>query len=375
MKKIKVINVVGCRPNFIKILPIMNEMNKHQEQFKQILVHTGQHYDGAMSKTLFEDIYLPQPDVYLGIGSGAHAEQTAKIMIEFEKVCIDKKPDLVLVVGDVNSTLACSLTAAKLCIPIAHVEAGLRSFDRSMPEEINRIVTDSLSSFLFTTCRDADKNLKREGISGKKIYFVGNIMIDTLIKFKAKAAANTWKKMKNIDYVLLTFHRPNNVDDKHALENILEALHEISKRMPIIFPAHPRTQKQIKVFGYEKYFRPFDLKQINFINSKNLINLTNPLPYLEFLNLMINAKFVLTDSGGVQEETTFLGISCLTIRESTERPITVAEGTNILVGTDKERIINESLKIISGRGKMGKVPKFWDGKTAKRIVNIFKKTL
>ncbi|PIU42234.1 MAG: UDP-N-acetylglucosamine 2-epimerase (non-hydrolyzing) [Candidatus Omnitrophica bacterium CG07_land_8_20_14_0_80_42_15] len=375
MKKIKVINVVGCRPNFIKILPIMNEMNKHQEQFKQILVHTGQHYDGAMSKTLFEDIYLPQPDVYLGIGSGAHAEQTAKIMIEFEKVCIDKKPDLVLVVGDVNSTLACSLTAAKLCIPIAHVEAGLRSFDRSMPEEINRIVTDSLSSFLFTTCRDADKNLKREGISGKKIYFVGNIMIDTLIKFKAKAAANTWKKMKNIDYVLLTLHRPNNVDDKHALENILEALHEISKRMPIIFPAHPRTQKQIKVFGYEKYFRPFDLKQINFINSKNLINLTNPLPYLEFLNLMINAKFVLTDSGGVQEETTFLGISCLTIRESTERPITVAEGTNILVGTDKERIINESLKIISGRGKMGKVPKFWDGKTAKRIVNIFKKTL
>ena len=375
MKKIKVINVVGCRPNFIKILPIMNEMNKHQEQFKQILVHTGQHYDGAMSKTLFEDIYLPQPDVYLGIGSGAHAEQTAKIMIEFEKVCIDKKPDLVLVVGDVNSTLACSLTAAKLCIPIAHVEAGLRSFDRSMPEEINRIVTDSLSSFLFTTCRDADKNLKREGISGKKIYFVGNIMIDTLIKFKAKAAANTWKKMKNIDYVLLTLHRPNNVDDKHALENILEALHEISKRMPIIFPAHPRTQKQIKVFDYEKYFRPFELKQIYFINSKNLINLTNPLPYLEFLNLMINAKFVLTDSGGVQEETTFLGISCLTIRESTERPITVAEGTNILVGTDKERIINESLKIISGRGKMGKVPKFWDGKTAKRIVNIFKKTL
>lgn len=350
----------------MKIAPVWQELKKYPERFSLIIVHTGQHYDDNMSQSFFEDLELPNPNIYLGVSSGSHAEQTAKIMIEFEKVCIREKPDLVLVVGDVNSTLACSLVAAKLCIPVAHVEAGLRSFDRTMPEEINRIVTDSLSDFLFTTCKDANDNLKREGISEEKIFFVGNVMIDSLLKFKNKAAANANIKLDSRNYAILTLHRPSNVDNEMVFRNILEVLQEVSKKIPIIFPAHPRTQRQIRLFGYEKYFSFMDL------NSKNSINLLDPLPYLQFLNLMVNARFVLTDSGGIQEETTILGIPCLTLRENTERPITIREGTNVLVGTDKERIIAESLKILNGENKAGRIPKLWDGKAAQRIIRIFR---
>lgn len=296
-------------------------------------------------------------------------------MMAYEKVLMEKRPELVVVVGDVNSTLACSIVAAKLCIPVAHVEAGLRSFDRTMPEEINRIVTDSLSDFLFTTCEDANENLKREGIPEEKIYFAGNVMIDTLLKYKTKAEVKAKIKVDEKDYALLTLHRPSNVDDSKIFRNILEALLTVSRKIPIIFPAHPRTQKQIKSFGYEKYFNFIKLNAANSINVKNSINLLNPLAYLEFLNLMANAKFVLTDSGGIQEETTILDIPCLTVRENTERPITIKEGTNVLVGTNKRKIITESLNILNDSGKSGKIPRLWDGKAAERIVKILSKYL
>jgi len=371
----KVVLVVGARPNFMKISPIMDEISKHSERFSQILVHTGQHYDEDMSHIFFKDLKIPKPDLYLGAGSGIHAEQTGKIMMEFEKVLLREKPDLVLVVGDVNSTLACSIASVKLCMPVAHVEAGLRSFDRSMPEEINRIVADSLSDFLFTTCEDANDNLKQESIDEEKIYFVGNVMIDTLIKFKSEARSKATIKIDKKDYALLTLHRPSNVEDKDVFGNILQALQEISKRIPIIFPVHPRTQKQIKAFGYEEYFNLLDLNSASSLNLKSSINLLPPLSYLEFLNLMSNAKFVLTDSGGIQEETTILGIPCLTLRANTERPITIREGTNTLVGRDKEKIITEGLKILNGKKKTGKIPELWDGKTAQRIVQVLNEKL
>jgi len=275
-----------------------------------------------------------------------------------------------VVVGDVNSTLAASLVAAKLGISVAHVEAGLRSEDRSMPEEINRILTDRISDYLFTTCEDANKNLKKEGILKEKIYFVGNVMIDTLLQFKTKAETSAKIKIAGEEYALLTLHRPSNVDDQRVFKNILEALIKVSKKIPILFPAHPRTQKQIKTFGYERYFNVLNLNPMNAIHPKNSINLTGPLSYLEFLNLMANSKWVYTDSGGIQEETTILGVPCLTLRENTERPITVKEGTNTLVGNNHKKILKESFKIINGEGKKGKVPKLWDGKAAERIVNI-----
>lgn len=375
MKVIKVILVGGARPNFMKIAPIWWEMKKFPKRFKPVILHTGQHYDKNMSDLFFEDLELPKPNIYLGVGSASHATQTAKIMIEFEKLLVKEKPELIVVVGDVNSTLACSIVAAKLGIPIAHVEAGLRSFDRTMPEEINRIVTDSLSDFLFTTCEDANENLRREGIPDEKIYFVGNVMIDTLIRLKSEARLKAKIKIDEQDYALLTLHRPHNVDDRDVFRNILQALREISRKIPIIFPAHPRTQKRIKSFGYEEYFNLLDLNPTNTINSKNSIILLNPLSYLDFLNLTTNAKLILTDSGGIQEETTYLGIPCLTIRENTERPVTIREGTNILVGADKDKIINESLKILNGRRKTGRIPKAWDGKAAQRIVKILREWL
>lgn len=357
----KIINVVGARPNFMKIAPIMDEMKKHSKIIP-VLVHTGQHYDREMSKLFFDDLKLPPPDIYLGVGSASHAEQTAKIMVEFEKVLLEQKPDLVVVVGDVNSTIACALTAVKLLIPVAHVEAGLRSHDRTMPEEINRILTDAISDYLFTTSRDADDNLIKEGIPKEKIYFVGNVMIDTLLKQIEKASASDILGRLGLEpksYAVLTLHRPNNVDKREVFKSIIGALEEVQKKIKIVFPIHPRTRKKIEEFGLSGKIK----SMVNFI-------ITDALGYLDFLSLTANSKFVLTDSGGIQEETTILKIPCVTLRETTERPITVVEGTNVIVGSDKEKIIKESLKVIEGKQKKGKIPELWDGRASERIVKV-----
>jgi UDP-N-acetylglucosamine 2-epimerase (non-hydrolysing) len=350
----KVINVVGARPNFMKIAPIVEAM-KAAPGIESVLVHTGQHYDEGMSDVFFRDLGIPVPDIHLGVGSGSHAEQTARVMVEFEKVCLDRKPDLVVVVGDVNSTMACSIVCAKLPIRVAHVEAGLRSFDRAMPEEINRLVTDALADLLFTTSRDADENLKREGVDPKKIYFVGNVMIDTLMKHRARAESLDMMGRHNVQkghFALVTLHRPSNVDDDATLRDILDALKQIAARMPVIFPIHPRTRKRVQEFGL----------------NLDGIQAVEPLGYLEFLNLMSNAAVVLTDSGGLQEETTILRIPCLTLRHNTERPVTIDHGTNIMVGPDKTRILAAFHRIRSGEWKPGGPPELWDGKAAKRIV-------
>jgi len=349
----KILNVVGARPNFMKIAPIVEQMRQTPE-LRGILVHTGQHYSEGMSDVFFRDLGIPVPDVHLGVGSGSHAEQTARIMVEFEKICLQEQPDLVLVVGDVNSTMACTIVAAKLHVPVAHVEAGLRSFDRKMPEEINRVVTDALSSLLFTTSRDADENLKREGVDGSKIFFVGNVMIDTLLKHREKAAALQIDKPRK--YALVTLHRPSNVDNPQVLRPILEALYEISNSMPVLFPIHPRTAKSVQSLGL----------------SLNGIRTMEPLGYLEFLNFEANATIVLTDSGGLQEETTILGIPCLTLRENTERPVTITHGTNMMVGPDKTRILEGFRRIISGDWKPSGPPELWDGHAAQRIVRIIR---
>jgi len=377
----KIVSVVGARPNFMKIAPIIEQLkikNKNlKAELKHVLVHTGQHYDEEMSKSFFEDLNLPKPDINLGVGSASHAVQTAKIMIEFEKVCLRERPDLIIVVGDVNSTIACALVASKLGIKIAHIEAGLRSFDRAMPEEINRVLTDAISDYLFTTCEDANENLRKEGIPEEKIYFVGNVMIDTLLRYKERAKkSNILEKLglnKDLQvrsYALLTLHRPSNVDNRETFINILKALKDVSEKIPIIFPAHPRTQRQIKSFGLEKYFNFVNIESNSCVNIENSINLLDPLSYLDFLNLMANAKFVLTDSGGIQEETTILNIPCLTLRENTERPVTLKEGTNTIVGSNPEKIISKSMDILNGKKKIGRIPKLWDGKAAERIINI-----
>jgi len=349
----KVLNVVGARPNFMKIAPIVEEMKKAPD-LQGILVHTGQHYSEGMSDVFFRELGIPLPDVHLGVGSGSHAEQTARIMVEFEKVCVQEKPDLVLVVGDVNSTMACTLVASKLHIPVAHVEAGLRSFDRTMPEEINRVVTDALSSVLFTTSRDADENLKREGVDGSRIFFVGNVMIDTLLKHRQKADGLPMQKPKR--YALVTLHRAANVDDVDVLRPIIEALNEISKNVPVLFPIHPRTAKSIQEFGI----------------VMNGIRTMEPLGYLEFLSLEASATVVLTDSGGLQEETTILGVPCLTLRNNTERPVTITHGTNTMVGTDKGRILDAFRRIMNGDWLPSGPPELWDGHAAERIVRIIR---
>lgn len=354
----KILNVVGARPNFMKIAPIVEEMRKAPD-LNGILVHTGQHYDEGMSDVFFRDLGIPEPDVYLGVGSGTHAEQTARIMIEFEKACLQEKPDLVIVVGDVNSTMACSIVAAKLLIPAGHVEAGLRSFDRTMPEEINRLVTDALAELLFTTSRDAGENLKREGIDPKKIHFVGNVMIDTLMRHREKAAALDVMSRFEVrpgKFALVTLHRPSNVDEPAVLQGILEALGEISETMPVIFPIHPRTVKRIREFG-------FDAASLRTVE---------PLGYLEFLNLMSNAGIVLTDSGGLQEETTILGVPCLTLRHNTERPVTITHGTNIMVGPGKARILDAFRRVLSGDWKTAGPPEYWDGHAAERIIRVIR---
>ena len=355
----KILNVAGARPNFMKVAPLMDEMGKHKE-IEPALVHTGQHYDREMSDLFFHDLGLPEPDMYLGVGSGSHAEQTARIMTRFEKIVLEEEPDLVLVVGDVNSTLACSLVATKLHVPVAHVEAGLRSFNWEMPEEINRVLTDRIADYLFTTSRDANENLRKEGIPEGKIFFVGNVMIDTLLKHKGKAKNSRILEKINLkkrEYVVLTMHRAENVDKKDVLGEILDAIEELQKHIKIVYPIHPRTEKMISEFGFK---HKIDRMQ-GFI-------ITEPMGYLDFLNLMVNSKFVLTDSGGIQEETAVLGIPCLTMRGETERPVTVTEGTNIVVGTDKKRIVEEAFKILNGMCKRGKTPELWDGKAAERII-------
>ncbi len=363
----KVIHVVGARPNFMKIAPIMDRMEKCSN-IRQILVHTGQHYDEQMSKLFFADLKIPEPDINLEVGSASHAVQTAAIMQTFEKILLEENPDLVVVVGDVNSTIACALTSVKLGVPVAHVEAGLRSFDRTMPEEINRILTDSISEFLFTTERKANENLLIEGIPKSKIHFVGNVMIDTLTKHREKAGKSDILSRIGIRekaYGLVTLHRPSNVDQKDVFENILMALAEISRDLPLIFPCHPRTWDRIKMFdlsGYVKRNRQGDLS--------SGINLIDPLGYLEFLKLMDEARIVLTDSGGIQEETTILGVPCFTLRENTERPVTVTDGTNVVVGMRSGTIIEKTKEVLSGGSMNGHIPELWDGEASARIVKI-----
>ena len=366
----KIINIVGARPNFMKMAPIIEAMNKHPEWIIHLLVHTGQHYDEKMSQSFFNDLGMPKPDINLEVGSGSHAEQTAKIMIEFERVCLQEKPDLIVVVGDVNSTMACSITAKKLGIKVAHVEAGLRSRDMSMPEEINRLCTDVLCDYLFTTDHFADENLAAEGVAKDKVFFVGNVMIDTLLKHKQMAS--TLKLMDQLglqpkQFATLTMHRPGNVDDKDILQGILESLAEISKTLPIVFPMHPRTRKMVEQFGFNHYF--------NFGDKAEGIWVSEPLGYLEFLHLNMNARLVLTDSGGLQEETTVLGVPCVTMRPNTERPITCEVGSNVMVGSCKETILREAFKILKGEIPEGRVPEKWDGHAAERIVEILLKQM
>jgi UDP-N-acetylglucosamine 2-epimerase (non-hydrolysing) len=355
----KIVAVVGARPNFMKIAPIWRVLAE-RPAYSRVLVHTGQHYDTNMSRIFFDDLKLPKPDIYLGVGSGAHGHQTGTVMIEFEKELQRVGADLVLVVGDVNSTMACTLVAVKMGIPVAHVEAGLRSFDRAMPEEINRMVTDIIADILLTTCREAQENLLRENVSESKIHFVGNVMIDSLHYYSPMADKSPILNTLAVEeggYGLITLHRPSNVDDRETFQRILDALLVLSEQCPLIFPVHPRTRKMIA--------------SENVAIPQDKIKLLDPVGYLDFLKLMKHARIVLTDSGGIQEETTVLGIPCLTIRENTERPITIEVGTNVLTGTDKQVIIDEGFKALAGgTKKMHHIPELWDGQASGRIAEV-----
>lgn len=384
----KIILAAGARPNFMKVAPLVRAIVEHNSsvpseglKIDYVLVHTGQHYDFAMSDSFFKDLKLPQPHIYLGVGSGSHAEQTGKVMMEFEKVLLMESPNLVVVVGDVNSTLACTLAAVKLNIPVAHVEAGLRSFDRSMPEEINRLVTDALSTYLFTPSPDADENLLKEGVPPEKIYQVGDIMVDSLLFHLEEAkGSNILARLgllkgsspsphSVVPYALLTLHRPSNVDNQQSLQEVLAALELIAHKIPIIFPIHPRTKKQLVLFDLQEKIIFHDIDQGAEVSSPGIHGF-DPLGYLDFLSLMVSARFVLTDSGGIQEETTVLGVPCLTLRDTTERPITISEGTNVLVWNDTGRIVREAYKILEGKTKKARIPACWDGKTAERIIKV-----
>ena len=359
---LKVINVVGARPNFMKVAPIVAAMKRREQEFAPLVIHTGQHYDAAMSDSFFRDLELPQPDFYLGVGSASHAAQTAAVMERFEPVLIKEKPDWVLVVGDVNSTLACALVCAKLGVRVAHVEAGLRSRDRAMPEEINRLLTDQIADLLFTPSADAGDNLRAEGIPAERIRFVGNVMIDSLLKHLPRAQESNVIDVMGLsrqDFAVLTLHRPSNVDDLSTFGRILDAVEEISNRLPIIFPVHPRTKRTITELGFAER-----------IDSARNLRLIEPLGYIDFLGVFSKARLVLTDSGGIQEETTVLGIPCVTLRETTERPITVEMGTNTIAGTDPTRILAAAFAAL-GRPKDDhpRVPPLWDGHTAERILD------
>lgn len=384
----KVIIVVGARPNFMKAAPIIAAIRKHnanlptvaREAIEVVLVHTGQHYDQLMSDAFFSDLGLPRPDIHLGVGSGSHAVQTAEIMKQFEEVLLREKPDALIVVGDVNSTLACALVAAKVCFDgngtrplIAHVEAGLRSFDRSMPEEVNRILTDQLSDLLFVTEESGLQNLSREGVPAERIRFAGNTMIDSLLACKDKADASSVLDVLRlrddganahrsvVDYALLTLHRPANVDSRETFSSILDGVRELAAKIPVIFPAHPRTQKRIKELGIDHCFSRLQ-------GCLGAIRLADPLGYIDFLCLMKHARLVVTDSGGIQEETTCLGIPCVTVRENTERPVTVQSGSNVIAGRTSERI-REAVHQQLHRKVGAFLPKNWDGNAAARIID------
>lgn len=360
MKKIMLI--AGARPNFMKIAPMARAFDNCPGKVAYKIVHTGQHYDANMSDIFFEELGIRQPDYHLGAGGGSHAQQTAKIMTGFEEICQNDRPDLVIVVGDVNSTLACSIVAKKMCIEVAHVEAGLRSFDLAMPEEINRMVTDSISDLFFVTEEQGLKNLIKEGKPKDKIHFVGHVMIDNLFYQLDKLASmdtgcfptNVFKQ-NHEDYGVVTLHRPSNVDEKQTLKKIFHTLNTISQQLPLIFPIHPRTRKNMESFG---------------ITPGHGIELTEPLSYMEFLNLWKDSRVALTDSGGLQEETTALGIPCLTIRENTERPITVTQGTNELMGNSPEKMLTAFDRIMNNDWKTGRKPKFWDGRASERISEL-----
>ena len=347
-----ILHIVGARPNFMKVAPVLNAL-KSRHHVVQTLVHTGQHYDANMSDVFLEQLGISAPDVNLAVGSHSHARQTAEIMTRFEPVALERKPDIVLVYGDVNSTVAAALVCAKLGIRVGHVEAGLRSFDRTMPEEINRLVTDQLADALYTPSEDGDRNLQREGIAPEKIFRVGNVMIDTLVKLLPLAQSQRRDGLPE-RYALVTLHRPANVDDGAALKSILQSLLEVNRDLAVVFPAHPRTRRNISAIG-------LNLGQLR---------LLDPLPYVDFLGLQSRATVVITDSGGIQEETTYLGIPCLTLRENTERPITVEQGTNTVVGLSAELIASEGQRALRGQGKRGRVPELWDGRAAERIADV-----
>lgn len=358
----KVVNIVGARPNFIKIAPLMHAM-AISNKIEPILLHTGQHYDYNMSESFFNELSIPKPDVYLEVGSASHGKQVAMIMKKFDEFCENHKPEMVVVVGDVNSTMACSLVAVKRHIKVAHIEAGIRSFDRSMPEEVNRIVTDSIADFLLPPSGDAVENLLKEGHPEEQIHRVGNIMIDTLKNNQAKIQASNILNslgIKQKDFALLTLHRPSNVDNKENLQQIIGAIEKIQKEIKIVFPVHPRTQNKLEAFGLMEQMDQFS----------NLI-LCEPLGYFDFGKLVHDARFVLTDSGGIQEETTVYNVPCITLRQNTERPITITEGTNELAGHDPEQIVKLAFQILGDTWKSGRIPELWDGKTAERIVRIF----
>ena len=360
-----VLCVVGARPNFMKMAPVLRAFANHQPAIPALLIHTGQHYDKDMNDRLFEDLRLPHPDINLGVGSGTHAVQTAEVMKRFEPVVDEHKPSCILVVGDVNSTLACTLVGVKKGIPVAHVEAGLRSYDRGMPEEINRVLTDQVADLLYTTERTALDNLLREGITAERVHFAGNVMIDSLVANRefARKPADILKTAgsdasviaRPEGYAVVTLHRPSNVDQKETLQPLLGVLQEVSEKLPLVFALHPRTRANIERLGLEQ------------LVSGERIVLLPPQGYLEMLGLMSGARLVLTDSGGLQEETTALGVPCLTIRENTERPITVEQGTNTMVGRDREAILSGVSEVLSGGGKSGRIPEFWDGHAAERI--------
>jgi len=362
LSKKKIISVVGARPNFMKVAPIHRAFQKYYDEAEHLIVHTGQHYDVNMSDAFFKDLDMPQPKHFLGVGSGTHAEQTAKVMLAFEQVLIEERPDMIIVVGDVNSTISCGLTAVKLGIKVAHVEGGLRSRDRTMPEEINRIATDAICDYCFITEESALINLRKENFPEDNLFFTGNTMIDSQVYALPKAnEIDVFSKysVENKSYVLTTIHRPSNVDDKQQLSDILDVFEELSKERGIILPMHPRTRKNLE---------QFDLKQK--ADSIKGLRIIDPVGYIEFLSLMLHSDFVLTDSGGIQEETTALSIPCITIRPTTERPSTVDIGTNVLIQPIKYEMLKAIDNMLQGKRKMGKVPPYWDGNAADRIVKI-----
>jgi UDP-N-acetylglucosamine 2-epimerase (non-hydrolysing) len=346
----------------MKVAPPLQELCKHPETFRTRLIHTGQHYDTEMSAVFFRDLGLPRPDRFLGVGSGSHAEQTARVMVAFERACVEERPDLVVVVGDVNSTMACAITAKKLCIPVAHIEAGLRSRDWSMPEEVNRVVTDAISDLLFTTAREADANLLREGIPPERIHFVGNVMIDCLLAQLPKTEHRDTLQCVGVEpgnYAILTLHRPSNVDVYEVLSGIVEVMIELSRQLPIVWPMHPRASRRLGQSGI-----------LHYIDRNPSFKLTDPLGYLDMLTLTRWARMTLTDSGGLQEEATVLGVPCITLRQNTERPVTVEAGANRLAGNQPAGIRAAIRSVLDGKRPTIRIPELWDGKASARIVDV-----